>query len=165
MGAPAVSAGLGVASIALGLYGQSKADQAQREASAYNAEIARKNKIVAQRLALDARERGRIKEKEYRIDIRGLKGAQRVALAKSGVVVDQDTALDLLLDTSRFGEIGAENVRANAEREAQAHEARGEGLTAQAELDTRRSRSASSAARINMVSTILGGARDIYKDL
>ena len=158
-----VAAIMGILSLGAGLYGQAKAAEAQKDANKYNQKVAKNNKLIAGRLAKDARDRGRVKDKEFRLDVKGMKGAHHAALAKAGVVINQDTALDLILDTAQFGDVCAQNVRANAEREAFAHEAQGEGFAAQANLDSMRSRSASSAAKINMVQTILGGSTDIYR--
>jgi hypothetical protein len=128
---------------------------ASQQAAEYNADVAENNKIIAESLAKDAKERGRIAEKKQRVGIEGFKGTQRTALAKSGVVVDQDTALSLLLDTAEFGEESALNVRANAEREAFGFRAQGAGFAADAAIAGAQGRTAGTAGALQAAGHIL----------
>lgn len=138
---------------AIGAIGQGQAGQ---QAAEYNEDVAENNKIIAESLAKDALERGRISEKKHRVGLEGFKGKQRSALAKAGVVVDQDTALSLLLDTSEFGEESALNIRANAEREAFGFRAQGAGFAADAAISGAQGRTAGQAGVISAAGHILG---------
>lgn len=128
---------------------------AGQQTAEYNEDVAKNNQIIAESLAKDATERGRATEKKHRVGIEGFKGSQRVALAKAGVVVDQDTALSLLLDTSEFGEESALNVRANAEREAFGFRAQGAGFAADAAIAGAQGRTAGQVGAIQAVGHIL----------
>lgn len=84
----------------------------------YQQQVAENNKKIAEWQAQDALERGRIEEIEHRRQVGGLIGTQRAALAGAGVEVDTGTAAELTADTAQVGELEAQNIRANAEREA-----------------------------------------------
>lgn len=138
-----------------GAAGSVQQGQAGQQSADYSAAVSENNKIIAESLAQDAIERGRTTEKEHRVELEGLKGSQRVALAKSGVVVDQDTALSLLLDTAQFGEISALNVRDNAEREAFGFRAQGAGFAADAAISGAQASQAATAGTLQAGGHIL----------
>jgi len=99
----------------------------------YNQCVAENNAQVAEYQAEDAIQRGELEEKQYRLKIEQLKGQQRASIASSGLLLDQDTAGDVLLDTAETGERDVMTIRSNAAREAyayrvQAANSRSEGL-------------------------------------
>jgi len=145
------------------VFGQQQGAEAQQQSLDYQKEILENNRNIAEKLALDATERGKVKEKGFRRSLETFKGKQRAAVAGSGIVVDQDMALDFLLDTAEMGEIDALNIRNNASREAFGFRAQGEGFNAQAAITGAASASVGRAANIQSVSTILGAAADIYE--
>lgn len=146
------------------LLGQRQAGKAQEQQFNYSQQVAENNRGIADKLAVDAIERGETAEKAHRRGVGTFKGKQRAALAATGVVVDQDTALDILLDTAEFGEIDALTIRNSASREAFGFRAQGEGFAAQAAISGAQAAGASRATNIQNVTTILGGARDFFKD-
>jgi len=144
------------------ILGQQQGASAQQQQLDYQEDILINNRDIAEKLALDAVERGAVKEKGFRKSIEGFKGKQRAELAASGVVVDQDLALDLLLDTAEIGEVDALNIRNNAAREAFGYRAQAEGFNAQAAISGAQSASVQNAANIQGISTIIGTAGDIW---
>ena len=67
--------------------------------------------------AEDAAQRGRREEELVRARISRIKSMQRTAFAVSNAVVDFGSSLDVLEDTTYYGELDALNTRANAARE------------------------------------------------
>lgn len=118
----------------LSAVGQVQQSQAQNASFKYQAAVARNNQIIANRMAEDARKRGELEANIQRQKSRQLQGAQRAALASSGVLVDQDTAADVVADTAALGELDALTIRSNAEREALGFEAQGMNFASEAGL-------------------------------
>ena len=145
------------AGTALTAYGQYQQGQAAEAQGRYQAAVSRNNQIIAERMAKDALERGKTEEALHRQKVERFKGAQRAALAKSGVVVDQGSALDVLLDTAEMGELDALTIRSNAEREAYGYRVKGMNFAAEGELAKLRGKAQRRAANIQAMGTILGG--------
>lgn len=160
---------VGTVASGYGMYAQGQQAKAQGDyqsaVAANNAAIAAQNAAVQERAAQDALARGRIDEQQHRLKVSQMKGAQRSALAASGVQVDSGSALDVLADTAMFGEMDALTIRSNAEREAYsarigAHNARAQGMNNVAESNLFKLAGANSArsGMIGAGSTFLGGA-------
>jgi hypothetical protein len=159
MGVAAIAiAGLALTAVSTGVavYGGIQQRQAAKNTAEYEAQVARNNQIIQQRAAADVRargaetvqeirERGRVRQQLLGRETRGLIGIQRAALAAQGVVVDQDSALELTTDTAGIGEyerqvVATDTARAarsasiNAERAAYEYETRGYSYGAEADL-------------------------------
>lgn len=107
--------GVGIAtSIAGGLYSAMAQHQAGKDAQA----TADWNAAVADMQARDAVERGAADEQRFRVQARGVTGAQRSSIAGQGVDLDSDTALAIQEDSRRAIEQDAMTIRNNAAREA-----------------------------------------------
>lgn len=104
---------LAVSAVGVGVAAVSAMRQAEAESAA-----ADYNEKIAGIRADSAEARGKVEEKQHRLRVSRLKGAQRVATAGAGVVVDQDTPLALLQETEFFGEIDALTIQQNAAQEA-----------------------------------------------
>jgi len=102
----------------MSMQGQAQQAQAMQASANYQAGVARNNQMIANFQAQDALERGKIAAQRSRLQTAQLKGRQRTAQAGMGVIVDEDSSLDLLADTAEFGELDALGIQANAEREA-----------------------------------------------
>ena len=153
-----MGAAVAIIGAAVNVGGQQGAAASAQQAAEYQQDIAQNNIDISEILAIDAIDRGKVEEKRFRTDIESLKGTQRTALAKNGVVVNQDTALDIILDTAEYGEVGALEIRQNAQRDAFGFRAQGQGFAAQSDLAGSRGDAAQRAANIQSVSTILGTA-------
>ncbi len=91
--------------------GQVKAGRAAKKAGEFNAQ-------VAELQAKDALARGKQDEQAYRLQVQGLMGTQRTDFAGQNVDVESQSALDVRSDTAYLGELDAQQIRANAQREA-----------------------------------------------
>ncbi len=145
----AVSAGVG----AVGSYRQAKA---QKDAAKYQARVASNNAEIANRKADDRIARGRQEERNFRKQLSGLKGKQRSIYAGSGVVVDEDSPLEVLGQTAELGELDALTLRSNVEREAYGHRVQGFNFQAQSNLHTAEARN--TQPLFSAFSTLLTGA-------
>ena len=154
----AVGAIASIGQTVLGAFGQYTAGKAAKEAGEYNEAVAKNNAIIAGRSAADAIKRGKASEAAHRKKVGLVKGKQRAAAAKSGVVLDQGTSLDILLESAELGEFDALTIRANAEREAGGFRTKAMNFEATAGLAKARGQSAYRAGLIGAGGTILGGA-------
>lgn len=118
------AAGVGVST-----YSAYRQAEAQNDAAEYNERVAKRNNEIAEIQALDAERRGKIEEKQHRLRVSRLLGAQRAAAAGSGVVVDTGSPLAMLEDTAMLGEYDAETIKHNAKREAWALRAGKQGTS------------------------------------
>lgn len=105
------SAGLSLAGMFMGAYGQYQAGKVNQRLSEYNAG-------VAEYQAVDAIKRGRVEATRRRTLTRGIIGAQRVSLARQGVDINDGSALDVQADSAYLGELDAQTIQNNAAREA-----------------------------------------------
>src|SRR3990167_7412333 len=135
-----------VISTGMSVMGQMQAGKAAKSQAAYQAGVMRNNEILAQRSAKDARARGDIAAAKHAADVKKLQGRQRAVLAGNGVVVDQDSALDIVSDTAAQGKHDELTIRSNAEREALGFEAQGANFQAEGALATARGANASQDA-------------------
>ena len=145
--------------ISTGLAVKAQMDQAKAasDAARFQAAVARNNKIVADRAAADARRRGEIAADRQRQATGALIGKQRAALAGGGVLVDQDSALETIVDTQGLGELDALTIRSNAEREALGFEARGIAFGNEEALRTSTARNIDAAVPTAVAGTIASG--------
>lgn len=158
----AVAAPLAIASAvggaALTAVGQIQQNNAASAQASYQAAVARNNKILADRAAQDAIERGRVEELNQRIRTRQLAGRQRASLAANGVDVGYGSAIDMIEDTFKIGETDALTIRANAMREAMGYRAQGMNFEAEAGLYSAQRRNLRAALPFELAGTALGTA-------
>lgn len=134
---------------------QGNAAKAQAD---YAAGVAANNAVLAQRAAQDARDRGAVEEARKRQETRQLIGRQNAVLAGNGVLVNQDSALDLTADSAAFGELDALTVKSNAQREALGFETQGMNFQNEASLNRLRGANAQQAGIMGGISSVLGTA-------
>jgi hypothetical protein len=135
--------------------------QAQSQAAKYQAAVDRNNTILANRAAADAVERGKEAEATQRRKNTVLLARQRAAVASSGIELGTGSPLDILGDTAQFGELDAQTIRSNAERERLGDEAKASNFTASAGLNDMKASSASTAGMLGGVSALAGGAQTV----
>lgn len=161
MGIAAVQVAITVISTAMQMAAQAKAAKQAEQQAKYQEGIARNNQVLAQRAADDARLRGDEAASKTRTQADAIKGRQRAVMAANGVVIDQDTALDITTDTAGQGELDALTVRSNAEREALGYEAQGMNFQGEAALSAAKASNASSGAFGAMAGTFMSGASSV----
>lgn len=96
-----------------------KAAQAR---AGFKTQVLRNNKAVSEQAAENARERGEILVDRARLSREQVVGRTKVALAASGVVVDEGSAVDLLSDVDFVGAHEDRDILFNAEVQAVQHE-------------------------------------------
>lgn len=113
----------------------------QHQAGEYNAAIMRRNAEYQELAARDAERRGVIEEQNARQQTELLLGRQRASMAAAGLDLSMGSPLGVLESTAAMGELDAQTIRANAQREswglrveaantyAQAHLAKWQGNT------------------------------------
>lgn len=144
-----------------GVKGQIDQGKAANNQAQYSAVISRKNAIAAERAAQDAILRGQRDELTTRLDYKQIKGKQRAAFAANGVIVDEGSALDVVLDTVAIGEFDALTVRNNAAKEAFNYRQQGEEFSSQAQMQIEAGKDAKKAGYIGAASSFLGGAATV----
>lgn len=150
------------ASAAISGYGQYQAGQAAKAQGEYQAAVARNNQIMSNRLAEDARNRGALEEARHRQKVARLAASQRVAFAASGLETASGSPLDTIVGTFVEGEVDAQIIRQNAEREAIAHEFRGQNAMAEGALARMAGQSRAQTAMFQAGGTLLSGGADAY---
>ena len=153
--------GLSAVSTIIGVKGQLDQGKAANSQAQYNAGISRRNAIAAELAAKDALARGARDELTTRMEYKQIKGKQRAAFAANGVIVDEGSALDVVLDTAAVGEFDALTVRSNAAKEAFNLREQGDQFSSQAWMQTVAGKDAKKAGYIGAASTFLGGAATV----
>jgi hypothetical protein len=123
--------GAGMGFQAMGAYSNSKNARTAYEAQA---QVARNNATVAGWQAEDALKRGDKAAMRVRMQGNQTKGAQRAALAASGVDLGMGSALNILADTDYFTDVDAQTTLDNASKEAWAIRQQAAGFNAEASL-------------------------------
>lgn len=136
-----------VAGTAVGVVGGMQAAKAEAAASEYQA---KQSRIMAE----DALKRGAAEEQAQRRKTSALEGRQRAVMAASGLDIGSGSPLSILADTAQLGELDAQTVRANANREAQQY-------NSQATLYSAQAKSQKSAGILGAMGTALGGAQTL----
>lgn len=118
-----------VAALAAGMQagGAYNSAQAQKQSLLYDAQVADNNATLAEWQARDAITVGNLKEQSVRMQMAGVKGSQRAAMAANGIDLTQGTAVDVLTSTDYMGERDALTVRNDALRSAWGYRTQGVG--------------------------------------
>jgi hypothetical protein len=148
MCAPMIPMMLTLVSTAASAYGQ-------MQSASYTAAIANRNAKQAEFNAQDAIARGEQKADAERRKVGYKIGAQRVAMASSGIDTGSGMGIDIIGDTALVGELDTQVIRQNAGREAVAYQNQAENFRLQADQSR-------STGLWNTVGTVIGGAGDFY---
>lgn len=105
----------GAASNAVGAYAGAKTSKRVGE---YQSKVAAYNAQMDEYRAGDAISRGQTAVATQRLKTADIKGSQRARLAARGVALDEGSAFNILADTDFMGELDANTIGLNAEREA-----------------------------------------------
>lgn len=124
----------------------------------FNKQVARNNAVLAENKAQDSIARGRIEERKRRILGQQKLGEQRAAAAGRGVVVDEGSALDLLLDTAAVNEFDIMTIRHNAQREASGFRQQAADFAVQEGLESAAGRNAVVGGLFSIGGTIATGS-------
>lgn len=126
---------------------------AKYQSGSYKEKIAEINSEIANEQAESAMSRGRQQERQLRVDYSQLMGKQRAIMAAQGLNLEEDTALNVQLDTRRQEEIDVLTLRNNTAMEAW-------GYNVQAYNYTQMGKYAKREGDIGAFTTVLTGAAD-----
>lgn len=138
-----LSAIASIAGTGIGVMGQIQQGSAEAQAAEYQ----QKQNVI---LREDALKRGAQEEQAQRRKTAALMGRQQAVLAASNVDIGSGSPLAVLSDTATLGELDAQVIRGNAERDRASYQAG-------ADLAGMRVRSAKNAATIGAFGTALSG--------
>ncbi len=139
-----IFAGVAVAGALVGGAAQYRQLDAAQDQAKYDATLKKYQ-------ARDAAQRGQREEELVRARVAKIRAMQRAAFAASGVVTDYGSSLDVLEDTTYYGELDALTTRANFEREAWGY--RAEARSAENRADSLRTQK-----YFSIGTTLLGAA-------
>lgn len=166
MGADPVTLGIITVSLtaaagATQAYGQYREGQALNSQAKYQAKVAENNALSAQYAAKDARDRGAIEARQQELRTRQVMASQRAGAASRGVLVDDGSALEQVVDTAGIGELDALLIRSNAEREAIGFENQGAEFRGEAGLRRAGGKDAVTGAMLGSTSTLLNTGANV----
>jgi hypothetical protein len=141
----------------VGAYGMVKQSEAQNKQAEYQGKVAQVNADTAADQAADARERGQIQADLHREKVGRLVGKQRSIYGASGVSLSSGTPLDTVVDTAEMGEFDAQNILANAEREAYGYQTQADNYLMKGNLE----RSKKSSPWVGVASTALSAGGQV----
>jgi hypothetical protein len=157
----AVTTGLQMVGASRQASAQRAAGQHQRQVAEYQAAVARNNAIISRRRAADIRLTAEHDAAQAQMAGEQLKSRQRAILAANGVVVDQDSALETIVDTAGKAKQDALTVTANAEKLALMEDFNVENYLTQEQMLKAGGQYAFEAANFAGDSTLLGGATQV----
>lgn len=145
----------------LGAFGAAKKADAESDALAYKAQVARNNAIIAERNAAQAVIAGSTKGQINDLKTKSLVGQQLVTQAASGLDVNSGTHVNVRQSTADIGRLDTLTIIANAGKEAVGYLARAEGFESEAVLQDMGAEYAKDAGELNIMSSLLGSATSV----
>ena len=143
-----------VASVA----GAQQTSQANSNAAAYQAQVARNNQVVAEQNAKYAEEVGASQVQAKQQQTAQMQGRIRAALGGAGVDPNSGSAARLQESTAEMGTLDAETIRNNAARQAYGFRVQGTDFASQAGMLDAQSKNALTAGNLNMFGSLVSGA-------
>lgn len=165
MCSPAAAVALTALSGAASVAGQIQQGQVASRQARFQAAVARNNAVEAERRAAEVTEQGAIERAELRRRADRQIARRRAELAARGLLVDQDSPLQLLQDAAEQGALESVRLRRNVAREAAELRARAAAFRNESAFATLRGNAVVSAASIGAAGTLLGTLENISKDL
>lgn len=156
-----IALGSVIASTVMQVAGQKKAGAAAARAAESQAQQYEFNAGIADLQAQDAAQRGLEEEQRFRTQVRGLIGTQRAGFAGQNVVVGDGSAADVQADSARLGELDAQQVRANAQREAWGFQVQADDLRMGAKVARQGGQAARTAANWQAAGSVLSAGSSL----
>ncbi len=163
-GTTLAAAGLAGAGIGSSLGGSIQQASAQRAAGRaaeqqgnFRAQVLRNNARIQQGLAEDVLKRGKVLVNRRQLVSAQRIASQRAALAASGVILDEGSALSITSDAAAVGALEASDVRLSAERQAYSLFVQGVNLQSDASLAQIAGQQARFAGESRAQTTLLSG--------
>jgi len=129
---------------------------AQQQQAAYQAQVDRNNAQIEIWRADDAMKRGAEEERKHRLEVVQNKGEATAKYGAGNVVIGEGTPAGVIEDIAELGELDAQTIRSNAEREAWEYRMRANNYLAQAGLQDIAAGGSSTSP-----STALGGSTTV----
>lgn len=156
-----IALGSVIASTVMQVKGQHAAGAAAGRAAESQAQQYEFNAGIADLQAQDAAQRGLEEEQRFRTQVRGLIGTQRAGFAGQNVVVGDGSAADVQADSARLGELDAQQVRANAQREAWGFQVQADDLRMGAKVARQGGQAARTAANWQAAGSVLSAGSSL----
>jgi hypothetical protein len=153
-----------VLSLGSNLYGTAQSTAVQQANYEYQAQMREYDRVVADNNARSARLAARFESDVFEERLRALKGTQNVKYAKSGVVINQDTPLDVAADTAAKGEMERLAILYRGETEAKSYEMAAAGNQSAAARLRANAETASAAGNIAMISDVAKAGYRQYRN-
>ena len=119
--AQAIPTGLGLLGAGMSAYGQAYQGAVQAANYEYQAGMMQYNKKISENNALMARRASEFDADTFDLDKRRMLARQRTGYAKSGVVIDQDTPLDVSAETAAEAQLERLAILYKGETQAEAY--------------------------------------------
>jgi hypothetical protein len=139
-------------------FGQYFESRAEAESYELRSLVTLQNAQALRAEAVDITRAGQLETDELFRQTGQLIGRQRAALAANGIVVDEDTAVNLVAQSAGFGTLDALTALENAERRAAAAVRQANVAEAEAGLDRVTARNIRRGGATSAARSILGGA-------
>lgn len=146
-------------------FGAYQGSVARQRSAEYDAQVQDNNAQLAEWQARDAIQRGQTTQQNVRLRTARLKSSQRAAMAANNVALDEGSPLNVLTTTDYVGELDAQTVRSDADREAWALRQQAAGFRTDASFDRSRADSESpwASAGSSLLTTAPEVARSWYR--
>ena len=130
----------------------------------YQAQMLEYDRVVGENNARAARQAARFDADTFEERLRALKATENVRYTKSGVVINQDTPLDVAADTAAKGEMERLAILLRGETEAASYEMDAAGNRSAAERLRANAATAATAGNITMISDVAKAGYRQYRN-
>jgi hypothetical protein len=135
---------------------------AQKKSGEANAQIAAANAKVASAQEDSAYEKGAAQEVQYSNQLKELQGKAVAAAGAGGIDPNRGSPLDLLVQSTGFGERDIRQIGINASMEAFGYDVQAINFSNQGQLDTLEGNSQANATLLTGAGNALGGFGKLY---
>ena len=161
MGFAPVLGAVGLAGAGLSAIGAYNSAEANSQAAAYQAQVARNNAIIAGQNTAWTAASGAAKEAAIGMQTRAQVGQIKAAQGASGIDVNTGSAAAVQRSAAELGELKQQTSQSNTAREAYGYEVQSGSDVAQAQLEEAESHNYSQEAPIAGLGTFLSGASSV----
>lgn len=141
--------------------GTQRQAEANAQANAYQAQVARNNQTLADMYAERSQQQGGVQAENKQLETAQRLSAVRAAIGGNGLDPSSGSGLRLQKDTLAMGDLDARTIRANAARDAYGYHTQGMGFAAQAGLNSAAARNATAGGNLAGVGAIISGAASV----
>lgn len=147
-----------IASAGIGAVGAMQSASAQKSQADYQAAVARNNATIARQNAEQTAEAGAVAAQNSSLKAGAMTSGARAMAAAHGIDVNSGSAQDVQDSSQKIGLMDALTVYNNSEQKAYGQMSQAKNFDYEAQLDTMKGDSASSAGMIGAMSSLVSGA-------